>query len=196
MTDVVPNLEFHPATPERWPDLEALFGRQGAYAGCWCMWWRLTRAEFGRQTSEERKRGMQSIVGSGEVPGLLAYVDGEPAAWCSLAPRERFAGLERSRTLKRVDERPVWSLVCFFVGRRHRGRGLMAALLGAAVDYAREQGAEIVEGYPVEAEGRLLGGTKAYVGIASAFRAAGFVEVARRGERPIMRCVIAGGAGR
>jgi GNAT superfamily N-acetyltransferase len=188
-------VEFHPVTQERWQDFEALFGKSGAYGGCWCMWWRLSRAEFGALPAAERKGRMRSIVQSGEVPGVLAYVDGEPAGWCSVAPRERFGGLERSRTLKRVDDKPVWSVVCFFVSRPYRGRGLMPRLLRAAAAYAAGRGARIVEGYPVEADRKVPGGTKAYVGIASAFREAGFVEVDRRGpDRRIMRYFIGGGA--
>ncbi len=188
MENIGPDLEFHPVTLQRWRDLENLFGKQGAYAGCWCMWWRLKRSEFDGQTGEERKRGMKSIVDSGEVPGILVYANGEVAGWCSVAPRERFGSLERSRTLKRVDDQPVWSIVCFFVAEPFRGQGLMAQLLSAAVDYAGIQGAKIVEGYPVEADKMLPGGSKAYVGIASAFRRAGFMEVLRRSERqPIMR---------
>ncbi len=191
------DFEFHPVTPERWRDLEELFGERGAYSGCWCMWWRLKRSEFNVQTGAERKRGMKAIVDSGEVPGLIAYARGEPAGWCSLAPRERFGGLERSRTLKRVDDQPVWSIVCFFVGEQYRAQGMMAKLLRAAVDYAGSRGAKIVEGYPKEAEGRLPGGTEAYVGIASVFRKAGFVEVLRRAKRqPIMRYFVGGKSSR
>jgi GNAT superfamily N-acetyltransferase len=183
----LPALEFHPVTPERWPHLEALFGEQGAHGGCWCMWWRLKRSEFARQTGEQNKRGLRAIVDSGEVPGLLAYVEGEPIAWCSLGPRERFTGLERSRKLKRVDDKAVWSIVCFFVAKPFRGRGLMERFLKAAVDYARERGAKIVEGYPIEPTGR-LSGYSGYTGLVSSFRKAGFVEVLRRSERqPIMR---------
>lgn len=182
------DLVVHPVTPERWRDLETLFGEQGAYSGCWCMWWRLKRSEFNGLTARDRKRCMKSIVDSGEVPGLLAYANGQPVAWCSVAPRERFGSLERSRTLKRVDDRPVWSVVCFFVAEPFRGQGLMTKLLRAAVAYAGNQGAKIVEGYPVEGGRMLPGGTRAYVGIVSAFRSAGFVEVLRRSPRqPIMR---------
>ena len=188
-----PDLEFLPLTPQRWADFESLFGKRGAYVGCWCMWWRLKRSEFSEQSGAMRRRMMKSIVDSGEIPGLLAYVDGEPAGWCSVAPRERFGALERSRTLKRVDDRRVWSVVCFFVGKPHQGQGLMRNLLRAAIDYAAERGAEIVEGYPMEADGRLPGGTKAYVGIASVFRGVGFVEVLRRSSRqPIMRYSVKG----
>jgi len=181
--------ECRPATPERWPDLEKLFGKHGAYGGCWCMWWRLTRSQFYAQAGDKNKQAMKAIVDSGQVPGLLAYVDDEPVAWCSIAPREDYASLERSRTLKRIDAKPVWSVVCFFVDRRFRRKGLMVPFLRAAVEYAREHGAKIVEGYPVEPEKRLSGSS--FMGVVSAFRQAGFVEVLRRAEhRPIMRYFI------
>ena len=146
----LPKLEYHPVTPERWTDLEGLFGKHGAGGGCWCMWWRLTRSQFAEQAGEKNRLALKGIVDSGEVPGLLAYADGEPVGWCSLEPREAYPSLERSRTLKRVDDQPVWSIVCFFVAKPFRGRGLMAPFLAAAVEYAKEQGAKIVEGYRVE----------------------------------------------
>jgi GNAT superfamily N-acetyltransferase len=183
-------LAFHPVTPDRWPDLERLFGPRGAYSGCWCMFWRLRRAEFDRSSAEERQAGLKGLVDSGQVPGILAYAGDEPIAWVSLGPRESFPPLERSRTLKRVDEQPVWAIVCFFVAKPHRRQGLMVELLRGAVAYAASQGARIVEGYPVDpAEGlHISGGTEGYMGLASAFHKAGFVEVARPSEkRAIMR---------
>lgn len=185
----LPALQFHPVTPERWPDLEKFFGR-GGHAGCWCMWWRLKQSEFTSQTADQRKQGMKAIVDSGEIPGLLAYADGEPIAWCSIGPRERFGRLERSPKLKRVDNQPVWSIVCFFVAKPFRGKGLMRRFLKAAMDYAREHGAKIVEGYPIESAGQ-LSGASGYTGVASSFRKSGFVEVLRRSERqPIMRYLV------
>ena len=183
----LPTLEFHPVTPKRWRDLERLFGEQGAHGGCWCMWWRLKRSDFAKQTGEQNKRGLKAIVDSGEATGLLAYADGEPIAWCSIGPRERFTGLERSRRLKRVDDQPVWSIVCFFVAKPFRGRGLMGRFLKAALDYAKEHGAKIIEGYPIEPTGRLTG-YSGYTGVVSSFRKAGFMEVLRRSDhQPIMR---------
>jgi GNAT superfamily N-acetyltransferase len=182
-------LTFHPVTPDRWDDLEKLFGPRGAYAGCWCMWWRLSRAEFSHRAPAERRAGLKELVDGGQVPGILAYAAGEPVGWCSIGPRESYAGLERSVTLKRVDDQPVWSIVCFFVPRALRGQGLMTRLLEAAVAYAVGQGAQIVEGYPVEAEkGKHLAPVSSYTGLIGVFRAAGFVEVARRSTRqPVMR---------
>lgn len=155
------------------------------------MWWRLSRAQFDRQKGEGNREVLRDIVLSGQVPGLLAYAGEEPVGWCAVAPRETFPALERSRILKRVDDKPVWSVVCFFVARRYRGRGLTVALLRAAVEHAACHGACIVEGYPVEPRKDRLPDPFIYTGSASAFRQAGFVEVARRSEtRPIMRYAI------
>jgi len=185
------DLEFRPVTPERWPDLEALFGEHGAYGGCWCMWWRLKRSEFAKQIGQGNKEALKRIVEAGEVPGLLAYAHGEPVAWCSVAPRETFPALERSRTLKRVDGKPVWAIVCFFVARSARRKGVMLRLLRAAAEYARSHGARIVEGYPVEPT-RTLSGASGFTGVVPTFRQAGFVEVLRRSRtQPIMRCFVA-----
>ncbi len=184
------NLEFHPVTADRWRDLETLFGPEGADGGCWCMWFRLRRRDFDRNSGEQNRQAMKGIVDSGEVPGLLAYAGGEPVGWVSLGPREKFPHLDHSRTLKRVDDQPVWSVVCFVVDKQYRRQGLMTKLLGAAIDYARERGAKIVEAYPVEPK-ESLAGYSGYTGIASTFRRAGFVEVLRRSEdRPIMRYFI------
>ena len=181
------DLGFRPVTAERWRDLEKLFGEHGADGGCWCMWWRLTRSRFAQQRGQKNKEALKAIVDSGQVPGLLAYADGEPIAWCSVGPRETYPALERSRTLKRVDDKPVWSIVCFFVAEPFRRRGLMVPLLKAVVAYAKEHGAKIVEGYPAEPT-KTSSGTSGYMGVVSAFRKAGFVEVLRRSEtRPIMR---------
>jgi GNAT superfamily N-acetyltransferase len=184
------DLVFHPVTPDRWTDLESLFGPRGACGGCWCMYWRLTHSEFNQFKGDSNRRFLKSIVDSGEVPGLLAYQAGVPVGWVSVEPRPAFSALERSRILKPVDEQPVWSVVCFFVARGSRRKGVTVALLKAAVEYARQQGAEIVEGYPVEPKDAKVPDPFVYTGLASAFRQAGFKEVLRRsGTRPIMRYV-------
>lgn len=186
-------LEFRPLTPKRWADLEKLFGERGACGGCWCMWWRLRRAEFERQKGEGNRQALKAIVDAGEVPGLLAYADGEPVAWCAVAPREAFPALERSRTLRRVNDEPVWSVVCFFVAKRFRRQGLTVRLLRAAVEYVRARGGRVVEGYPVEPGKGRVPAVSAYTGLVSAFCRAGFVEVLRRSAtRPIMRCTVEG----
>jgi GNAT superfamily N-acetyltransferase len=182
-------LEFHPLTREKWADVEKLFGQRGACGGCWCMSWRLARSDFVRQRGEMNRKALEGLVDSGKVPGILAYSEGQPIGWCAVAPREAFPRLERSRILSRVDDKPVWSVVCFFVAKAFRGKGVSVRLLGAAVDYVRGQGGKIVEGYPVEPKKDWRPPDPfVYTGLASAFRKAGFLEVIRRSEtRPVMR---------
>lgn len=185
------SLEFRPVTPKRWSDFENLFGARGAAGGCWCMWWRLPKREFDAQKGEGNRRAMKAIVDAGRVPGLLAYHQGRPVGWCSVAPRREFSRLERSRILAPVDGEPVWSVVCFYVAKPYRGRGVAVGLLKAAVEYVRRCGGKIVEGYAVEPKKGSTPDLFAYHGSAAMFRKAGFEEVARRSEtRPIMRYVI------
>ena len=175
-TQTEQSLEFHPLTAERWGDLEALFGGHGAYGGCWCMWWRLTRREFQQQHGEGNRLALKAIVESGEIPGILAYHDGVPIGWCSVAPRERFGSLERSPVLKRIDDEPVWSIVCFFVAKAWRGRGVAVRLTHAAVEYVRLQGGKVVEAYPTAPRDAALPPVSSYVGTPAMFERAGFVE--------------------
>lgn len=179
-------LKFHPVTPSRWRDLERLFGERGAYGGCWCMFWRLKQVDF-NEGNRANKRAMRKLVAANQKPGLIAYLNGEPIAWCSIAPREEYLRIERSRTLKRVDDQPVWSVVCFFVAKPYRSKGLMVPFLKEAIEYARKRGAKIVEGYPIEPGDHGLSGYDGYTGIVSTFRKAGFKHVSQAGKLDIMR---------
>jgi GNAT superfamily N-acetyltransferase len=174
--------EIRPLTADRWEDLAGLFGENGAYSGCWCMWFRETSREFSERGNAGNRRALQEIVHQGRVPGLLAYRAGRPVGWCSVAPRGEFGRLNRSPILKPVDEQPVWSVVCFFVDRAQRGQGVAEELLRAAVDHAARQGARLVEAYPVDTSGRKFRSADLYTGTVDLFRAAGFTEVARRSK--------------
>ncbi len=179
---------FHTLTPDRWSDFEKLFGPRGATGGCWCMYWRLTRTQYEEQHGELNRRNMKALVDSAVVPGILAYSSDEPVGWCSVAPREEFPTLARSRVLKPVDDQSVWSVVCFFIARSQRRMGLTVQLLRASIEYARANGAHILEGYPVEPKDGKAPDVFMYTGLFSAFKQAGFTEVMRRSEtRPIMR---------
>jgi GNAT superfamily N-acetyltransferase len=134
---------------------------------------------------------MKRLVDSAVQPGIIAYAGREPIGWCAIAPRTDYPVLLRSRVLKPVDEHPVWSVVCFFVTRSHRRRGVAVELLKAAVRFAARHGATIVEGYPVEPKKPTMPDAFAWTGLASLFRRAGFIEVLRRSDtRPIMRFAI------
>src|SRR5512140_21363 len=143
-------ISFSPLSPEHWGSFERLFGPRGACAGCWCMWWRLPRAEFVRGQGDGNRRAMCKLVSSGIVPGILAYANDEAVGWCAIGPRDAYSRLARSRILQPVDEKPVWSITCLFVAKAYRRTGLTARLLRATVAWARQQGARIVEAYPIE----------------------------------------------
>jgi GNAT superfamily N-acetyltransferase len=152
------------------------------------MLWRLSAAEFNRMKGSGNKRAIHRIVTSGEIPGLIAYHDGQPVGWCSLGPRERFIRLENSRVLKRADDQPVWSVSCLFIDRKHRRQGISVKLLQGAVSFARKHKAQILEGYPTDSPNRTSPDAFVWTGLASAYRRAGFAEVLRRSPiRPIMR---------
>lgn len=130
---------------------------------------------------------MQRLVKADQTPGLLAYLGDTPVGWCALAPRTVYRRLETSRILKPVDDQPTWSVPCFFVAKGFRRQGVSGALLRAAVEFAREHGATILEGYPTECR-RTQPDAFVYTGLASVFQRAGFAEVARRSaHRPMMR---------
>jgi GNAT superfamily N-acetyltransferase len=178
-------------TPARWPDLERLFGLRGGCAGCWCMYPRLPRSDYVRGQGALNRRRLKTLVGRGKALGVLAYVDGEPAAWCSFGPRASFPTLGRSRVLAPVDDLEVWSIVCFFVARRFRRRGLQAPLLEAVAAEVRRRGGSILEGYPHDPRRKPLADAFAWHGILSSFTRAGFEECARRSPgRPIVRRVL------
>ncbi len=181
-----------PLTPDRWDDFEQLFGPRGACAGCWCMFWKQSKWETGIEAGAANRQAQKLIVASGTVPGLLAYLDGVPAGWIAIEPRDQYPRLAHSRILKPLDDVPVWSVPCFFVGRKYRGQGLTVALLKAAMDHVARHGGKVVEGYPTEP--RQPGKAPpvfVYTGLASAFLQAGFTEAGRRSPtRPIMRYTI------
>ena len=187
-------LSTRPVTPACWDDVADLFGPNGAMAGCWCMWWRLKRKDWEANQYAGNRAAMKALVEDGTVPGLLAYAGSQPIGWVSIAPREDFPVLQRSPVLKPVDEQPVWSIVCFYLHPDYRGQGLTRHLLTAAVDYARQQGATLIEGYPYDPQGRDdLSSVSTFTGLLSVFEEAGFSEVARRSEKkPIMRLHLTG----
>lgn len=183
----------HPLTPERWRDLERLFGSRGAVGGCWCMWWRIPRTEYERTKGEGNRASFETLVRDGAVPGILGYDGDDPVAWCAIQPRDAYPVLDRSRVLKRVDDAPVWSVTCFFIAKERRNEGLGTAMLRAAVAHAAKEGATLVEGYPVDPVKNTMPSVFAHTGFVEMFAAAGFEEVERRSPtRPIMRYSIEG----
>ena len=178
-------LTIRPVTPDLWLALEDLFGKWGASNGCWCMYWRLGGAYRGR--SEENKETLRRFVTRGPPPGLLAFDGDLPVGWCQLTPRDALPWLDRMWWFQRVDDLPVWSISCFFVRRDYRRQGIMTELIAAAVKTAKRAGASALEAYPIDTSASKTS-SNIFVGTASTFARADFVEVARRAPaRPIMR---------
>jgi GNAT superfamily N-acetyltransferase len=182
------SIETHPLTPDRWRDLVALFETSSTTRTCWCTWFRQSTPDYRANAGDKNRRTFQRVVKRADAPpGVLAYIDGNPAGWCAIAPREDYTRLARSKTLKPLDDKPVWSVTCFFIGSHARRRGVAHALLSSAVDLATQHGAKIVEGYPL-VPGRKLRSDEAYVGVTTLFERAGFTEAARPSPgRAIMR---------
>jgi len=187
------NFAARPLTPQTWPDLEALFGLPGGsiVRGCWCMYYRRTgKVSVSAAAGEGNKQQLCSLVDAGVVPGLVGYVDGRPAGWISLGPREDYLKLRRSPVMKPVDDAEVWSVVCTYVAREFRGRGLQHRLLAAGLDFARQHGVRLVEAYPVDKPVRSHDDFM-FFGSRSLYERAGFTEVVRRSPtRVVMRRVL------
>jgi GNAT superfamily N-acetyltransferase len=187
----VMDLTVRPLTAEQWPALEDLFGRAGASNGCWCMYWRIG-PRYRDRPREDNKRDLERLARSGPAPGLLAFDGAAAVGWCEVAPRADLDWLARGRNpFHPVDDLPVWSVPCFYVRRTHRRRGVMGALIEAAVDVAASAGAPALEAYPVDTA--VPGHTRnLFLGVASVFAEHGFQVVARRQpDRPVMRKALA-----
>ncbi len=187
------NLTIVPLTEDRFDDLRELFAT-GDPRWCWCMYFRARGQSWANASSRDNRASLRRLAaGDGEAPGLVAYQDTTVVGWVSLGPREDYERLAFSTLLRPVDDRPVWSIVCFVVGRHHRRRGVAHALLTAAIDHARARGAKTLESYPLhESRGR-ISSSDAYVGTQRMFERAGFEVVelrqwkAQTAPRPIMR---------
>lgn len=179
-------LRFKTLTPQTWDDFTDLFGKNGAYSGCWCMWWRMPRKQFEANQGENNKQSMKQIVDSGEIPGIMAYYGDVPVGWCSVAPRENFASLERSRVLQRLDDKAVWSIVCFFIRKGFKGNNISLHLIRAALDYAASQGAKIVEAYPTAVREKKLHVVSSFMGLPKIFEQAGFKTCKQASEAKLI----------
>jgi GNAT superfamily N-acetyltransferase len=190
-----------PLTAERFADLAALFNEGGDPKWCWCMYFRKRGMSWSNSTPAANRAGLEALAEAQTKPGLVAYQDGRAVGWVSLGPRETYDRLGSSKVLAPLDDKPVWSIVCFVVSRSARGTGVASALMDAAVGYAREQGATTLEGYPIAADRGRVHAAEAFHGTQSMFEKAGFVVAEKRQYsrtspvRPIMRLDLSEKAG-
>ncbi len=165
-----------PATPDRWADVATILGGNGD-RGCWCQAPRGFASGYGKSVPGVRQKLLRRQLADDPPAGMLAYVDGEPAGWCGFGPRPALPRLERSRTIPKVDDLPVWSILCFNIRVGYRRRGIAAALLDGLIDYARRSGAPGLEAYPVDPEGGRVNTSFGYVGFTPMFERRGFRRV-------------------
>jgi len=194
-------LVIEPLTPDRLPDLAQLFGQGGDPKWCWCAYFRIRGVDFSAGSGARHRAVMERATTDGaeigRAPGLVAYRDREIVGWVSVGPREDYERLAHSKVLAPVDETPVWSIVCFVVGRKARGQGVASSLLDAAIEFARKHGASMLEAYPVEVPpGERIHAGEVYKGTLSMYERAGFEVVDRRQwnsttpVRPIVRLAL------
>ncbi len=171
----------------------ALFEEGGDPRWCWCVYFRFRGRDWTNSTTATNRAALEELTERPLAPGLVAYHGDRVVGWVSLGPREDYERLTYSKVLAPVDDTPVWSIVCFVVSRQARGRGVAAALLNAAIDFASAQGATTLEAYPVDVgEGRVPA-ANAFHGTLAMFERAGFTVVERRQwnatapVRPIVR---------
>ena len=169
-------IDVVPATADRWPDVVTLLGGNGD-RGCWCQAPRGRAVGYGKSRPGVRREALRAQLDEDPPAGMLAYVDGEVAGWCGFGPRPALPRLQRSRTIPKVDDLPVWSILCFNVRVGYRRRGVAAALLKGVIDFARRSGAPGVEAYPIDPEGGRVDTGFGYVGVTPMFEKAGFRRV-------------------
>ncbi|MFZ1814111.1 MAG: GNAT family N-acetyltransferase [Rhizobiaceae bacterium] len=168
-------------------DVAAIFSDCSYARKCWCAYWYKPNRDYKAGWGNANRAGLEQLVQDGLEPGIIAYVDGEAAAWLSIAPRRQFDRLNRSNSLAPVDDEPVWSMNCFVVKKAYRKMGMMRALIAGGIDFARQKGGKVLEAYPLDAQRKVLA-DELFVGTLAAFADMGFVEAARRlPTRPIMR---------
>jgi len=187
--DFLSQLTFEPLTKTNWGKFVHLFGDKGACGNCWCMYYRLSKADYKEgKAGDGNKEAMHQLVMQNKPTGILGFYEGQPIAWCAFAPREDFMKLEKSRVHKRIDDNPVWSIPCFFIDKNFRHLGISVELLKGIIKYAEEQGIKIIEAYPTIPTTEKLPDSFAWIGLYKSFERAGFEIVDRTSKnRPMVR---------
>ena len=182
-------LTFEPLTKTNWNKFVLLFGNKGACGNCWCMYYRLPKSDYQEgKTDDGNKDAMKELVWENKPTGVLAFYEGQAIAWCAFAPREDFIKLENSRVHKRIDDKAVWSIPCFFIDKNFRRHGVSVELLKGVIKYAREVGIKIIEAYPTTPTQEKLADSFAWIGLYKLFERAGFEIVDRTSQnRPMVR---------
>lgn len=195
----MPRIVIAPATAARLGDAEHALTGGGDGRSCQCQWWTIPNAQFQKLSTDERRELLrEELESDAPPPALIAYVDGEAVGWVRVGPRTAQLRISRTReivahTALPLDDPSVWAVTCFVVRREHRGQGLNARLLAAAIAFARDHGARVIEAYPYDTAAAKQPSNQLYKGVLSVFEDAGFREVARpKPDRAIVALEVAG----
>ncbi|MER8607966.1 GNAT family N-acetyltransferase [Mesorhizobium sp. M1233] len=190
------NTTIAPLVPELWADFEDLFGRQGACYGCWCTHFRLSPAARRASNRERNKDHIKARIEAGPPPGLLAFEGGQAVGWMQIGPRADVPEwTNQGRGSAPIDpadasDPGVWAISCFFIRTKARGKGLSHRLVQGGIEFARQNGARLIEACPIDLskDSRSIG---LFVGSSRVFEKAGFQRlVERKPGRPLMRLVL------
>ena len=180
------NIKLKPLVKENWKDFENLMGEKGGCGGCWCMTFRIPSREFEENKFEGNKKLMKELVHTKRPTGLIGYIDEEPVGWIALAPREDYLKIEKSRSLKRIDDKPVWSMTCFYVKKEYRRKGVSGRLIQLVQAYAKKQKIKVLEAYPVVPYAEKVSPPFLWTGVLSSFINNGFKIVRQNGKSKAM----------
>ena len=188
-SDLLEDITIEPLSKKNWDKFVRLFGERGACGNCWCMSFRLPKKEWEEgKLHDGNKNAMKKLVQDNRPAGILGMYKGQAIAWCALAPREDFVKLENSRVHKRIDDKPVWSIPCFFVKKDYRRKGVSVAMLKGIITYAKKKHIKILEAYPAIPTQERLPDAFAWIGLYTSFKRAGFTIVDRTSKhRPMVR---------
>jgi GNAT superfamily N-acetyltransferase len=179
-------IKFEPLSSSNWPQFEELMGEKGGWGGCWCMWFRLSKKEFDANKFAGNKNLIKKIVKTGKPTGLIASIDKQPVGWIAFAPREDYIRIENSRSLKRIDEKPVWAITCFFIKKEFRKQGFSTRLIRGVIEYARKEKIKTLEAYPVIPYSDKAPASFLWTGILSSFLENNFTIVQMNGKTKAM----------
>jgi GNAT superfamily N-acetyltransferase len=177
------NVVLEPVTVDRLADALTALGAGPDQQHCTCQYWRLSSGDYSRSSQADRIASLEQQARGEPAPGMLAYLDGEPAGWCGFGVRQEMGRLVRSRTIPPIDDLRVWSIFCFMIRTGYRRRGLAARLLEGVIDYGRRLRAPALEAYPIDPQGKRVSTAFAYVGTVSMFERAGFEKVTETAAR-------------
>jgi GNAT superfamily N-acetyltransferase len=170
------SIDVRPA--DIYEDVRAVIGPKSPTSTvCFCLSYRIPSKLNNSLRGPARGEYVAELCRETPAPGVLAYDGDTPVGWAAIAPRAATT-FARNRKIPHVDDLPVWSLWCIRVRPGHRGQGISHALIAGAVDFARTNGAPVVEAYPLDSGDTKVDLTMAYAGIRKNFEHAGFTKAA------------------